>query len=72
MTSSPDPGRRPHLDRITWITYLQLSLFAFFLYGFGATQALLRDEQGTSRTIASVITSRFPVASAGGSSTVGD
>ena len=54
MTSSPDPGRRPHLDRITWITYLQLSLFAFFLYGFGATQALLRDEQGTSRTIASL------------------
>ena len=54
MTSSPAPGRRPHLDRITWITYLQLSLFAFFLYGFGATQALLRDEQGTSRTIASL------------------
>ena len=54
MTASPNPGRRPHLDRITWITYLQLSLFAFFLYGFGATQALLRDEQGTSRTIASL------------------
>ena len=54
MTASPTPGRRPHLDRITWITYLQLSLFAFFLYGFGATQALLRDEQGTSRTIASL------------------
>ena len=54
MTSSPATGRRPNLDRITWITYLQLSLFAFFLYGFGATQALLRDEQGTSRTIASL------------------
>ncbi|MGB0675228.1 MAG: MFS transporter, partial [Candidatus Nanopelagicales bacterium] len=54
MTASPSSGRRPNLDRITWITYLQLSLFAFFLYGFGATQALLRDEQGTSRTIASL------------------
>ena len=54
MTASPASGRRPNLDRITWITYLQLSLFAFFLYGFGATQALLRDEQGTSRTIASL------------------
>jgi len=42
------------LDRITWITYVQVSLFAFFLYGFGATQALLRDEQGTSRTVASL------------------
>ncbi len=53
-TSSPDLGRRPVLDRITWITYVQVSLFAFFLYGFGATQALLRDEQGTSRTVASL------------------
>ncbi len=52
--TSPFPGRRPVLDRITWISYVQISLFAFFLYGFGATQALLRDEQGTSRTIASL------------------
>jgi len=52
--TSPSAGRRPTLDRITWISYVQISLFAFFLYGFGATQALLRDEQGTSRTIASL------------------
>lgn len=52
--ASPPAGRRPTLDRITWISYVQISLFAFFLYGFGATQALLRDEQGTSRTIASL------------------
>ena len=52
--ASPSPGRRPVLDRITWISYVQISLFAFFLYGFGATQALLRDEQGTSRTVASL------------------
>lgn len=53
-SASPANGRRPALDRITWISYVQISLFAFFLYGFGATQALLRDEQGTSRTIASL------------------
>jgi fucose permease len=52
--ASPGSGRRPTLDRITWISYVQISLFAFFLYGFGATQALLRDEQGTSRTVASL------------------
>jgi predicted MFS family arabinose efflux permease len=61
-TSSPGLGRRPVLDRITWITYVQVSLFAFFLYGFGATQALLRDEQGTSRTVASLHATVFAVA----------
>ena len=60
--SSPDTGRRPVLDRITWITYVQISLFAFFLYGFGATQALLRDEQGTSRTIAALHATVFAIA----------
>ena len=61
-SSSPVSGRRPTLDRITWISYIQISLFAFFLYGFGATQALLRDEQGTSRTVASLHATVFAVA----------
>lgn len=60
--SSPDSGRRPVLDRITWVSYIQISLFAFFLYGFGATQALLRDEQGTSRTVASLHATVFALA----------
>lgn len=60
--SSPGDGRRPVLDSITRITYVQVSLFAFFLYGFGATQALLRDEQGTSRTIASLHATVFAIA----------
>lgn len=60
--SSPGQGRRPVLDRATWLAYLQLSLFAFFLYGFGATQALLRDEQGTSRTVASLHATVFALA----------
>lgn len=58
----PGSGRRPTLDRITWISYTQVSLFAFFLYGFGATQALLRDEQGTSRTVASLHATVFALA----------
>ena len=48
----PGPGRttRPKQDRPTWIAYVQLAFWAWFLYAFGATQALLRDEQGTSRS----------------------
>lgn len=38
-------------DRITWLTYSQMALFAWFMYGLGATIALVRDEQGTSRTL---------------------
>lgn len=61
-TSSPARGRRPVLDPITRVSYFQISLFAFFLYGFGATQALLRDEQGTTRTIASLHATIFALA----------
>jgi fucose permease len=43
---------RPVRDRPTWIAYAQLSFWAWFLYAFGATQALLRDEQGTTKTVA--------------------
>ena len=44
----------PVRDRPTWIAYVQLSSYAWFLYAFGATQALLRDEQGTSRSVAAL------------------
>lgn len=53
-----DPARvrttAPDRDRPTWIAYVQLSAYAWFLYAFGATQALLRDEQGTSRSLAAL------------------
>ncbi|MGK5672782.1 MFS transporter [Micromonospora sp. URMC 106] len=39
-------------DRITWLTYAQLGLWGFFLYGFGPVVPLLRDEQGTSAAVA--------------------
>ncbi|KAB1906283.1 MFS transporter [Micromonospora tulbaghiae] len=39
-------------DRFTWLTYAQLGLWGFFLYGFGPVVPLLRDEQGTSAAVA--------------------
>ena len=39
-------------DKLTWLTYAQLSAWAYFLYGFGPVVPLLRQEQGTSRTVA--------------------
>jgi predicted MFS family arabinose efflux permease len=54
--------QKPVRDRPTWISYIQISLFAFFLYGFGATQALLRDEQGTSRTLSGLHATSFAIA----------
>ena len=39
-------------DRLTWLTYLQLGSYGYFLYGFGPSLSLLRDEQGTSRSVA--------------------
>ena len=48
------PSSRPVHDRPTWIAYVQLAFWAWFLYAFGATQALLRDEQGTSRAVAAL------------------
>jgi MFS family permease len=41
-------------DRLTLITYAQLGVFGYFLYGFGPVVPLLRDEQGTSRAVASL------------------
>jgi fucose permease len=43
---------QPVHDRATWIEYVQLAFWAWFLYAFGATNALLRDEQGTTRSVA--------------------
>ena len=45
---------RPIRDSSTWAGYLSLTSYAWFIYGFSATQALIRDEQGTTRTVASL------------------
>ncbi len=39
-------------DGRTWLTYAQLGVYGWFLYGFGPSLTLLRDEEGFSRTIA--------------------
>ena len=52
--SRPGGLARPDRDRPTWIAYVQLAFWAWFLYAFGATQALLRDEQGTTRSVAAL------------------
>ncbi|MFC0004628.1 MFS transporter [Micromonospora siamensis] len=39
-------------DKTTWLTYAQMGLWGFFLYGFGPVVPLLRDEQGTSAAVA--------------------
>jgi predicted MFS family arabinose efflux permease len=44
---------RPNRDSSTWAGYFTITTYSWFLYGFSATQALIRDEQNTSRTVAS-------------------
>ncbi len=41
-------------DHPTWLAYVQVGLFGYFLYAFGPSIALLRDEQGTTRALASL------------------
>jgi MFS family permease len=61
VTTPQDVATSPVRDRPTWLVYLQLSSWAWFLYAFGATQALLRDEQGTSKSVAALHGSSFAV-----------
>ncbi|MEZ5115930.1 MAG: hypothetical protein R2737_06650 [Candidatus Nanopelagicales bacterium] len=44
----------PQRDRPTWISYAQLAAYGWFLYAFGPSLVLLRDEQGTSRAVSSL------------------
>lgn len=41
-------------DRATWLIYAQLGIWGYFVYGFGPVVPLLRDEQGTSASLASL------------------
>ena len=44
----------PSRDRLTWLSYAQVGLYGAWVYGFGASQALLRDEQGTTPTVSAL------------------
>ncbi|MEV8513903.1 MFS transporter [Dactylosporangium sp. NPDC051484] len=48
-------------DRLTWVMYIQLSLWVYFLYGFGPVAPLLRDELDISRTLAGLHGTAFAV-----------
>jgi MFS family permease len=41
-------------DRATWLAYFQIGLFGYYLYAFGPSIALLRDDEGYTRTVASL------------------
>jgi MFS family permease len=41
-----------HRDGPTWLIYLQLSLYAYFLYAFAPSVTLLRDEEHVRDTVA--------------------
>ncbi len=38
-------------DRLTWVVYASLGVYGFFIYSFGPTVPLLREDQGTSRAV---------------------
>lgn len=58
----------PQLARtpLTWLTYIQLGLYCYYLYAFGPVVALLRDEQGVSNTLASLHTTTMAAGAIGG------
>lgn len=62
MTTPIHPPVRPIRDRATRLAYVQLGLLGWFVYGFGASLTLLRDDEGLTRTAASVLS----IALAGG------
>lgn len=43
---------KPVRDRRTLIAYAQIAAWSWFIYSFGPTSALLRDEQGTTKSVA--------------------
>jgi fucose permease len=51
-------------DRLTWMSYAQLGAWGYFFYGFGPVVPLLRDEQHTSRSVASLHGTAFALGGA--------
>ena len=59
MTSASIPLR----ERATWISYFQIGVFGWFLYGFGPCMSLLSDEQATSPLVMSLHMAAFSAGS---------
>jgi predicted MFS family arabinose efflux permease len=70
MATRTVPTLRPARDRPTWISYVEISLIAFFTMGYGSTLALLRDEQGTTRTVAGMHAAVLALAGVGAAALV--
>jgi fucose permease len=49
---TPERSLSLHRDGATWLIYVQLSLYAYFLYAFAPTVTLLRDEEHVRDTVA--------------------
>ncbi len=52
MPRTPERSLSLHRDGATWLIYVQLSLYAYFLYAFAPTVTLLRDEEHVRDTVA--------------------
>jgi predicted MFS family arabinose efflux permease len=49
---TPEHSVTLHRDGPTWLIYIQLSLYAYFLYAFAPSVTLLRDDEHVSDTVA--------------------
>ena len=52
MPRTPDRSVNLHRDGPTWLIYVQLSLYAYFLYAFAPSVTLLRDDEHVRDTVA--------------------
>jgi len=53
---------RPLHDRPSLVTYAQVAVYGWFIYGFGPSIPLLRDEQGLSSSVAALHDTAFAAA----------
>lgn len=67
MTRAVHPRTRPLRDRETLFAYASLGLLGWFVYGFGASLTLLRDDQGLTRVAASILSTALAVGGITGS-----
>ena len=52
---------KPTHDHATLVTYAQLGIYGWFLYGFGPSVPLLRDERGLSSSVAALHGTLFAI-----------
>ncbi len=67
MTRAVHTRTRPLRDRETLFAYASLGLLGWFVYGFGASLTLLRDDQGLTRVAASILSTALAVGGITGS-----